>query len=142
MNEAIGTAQDYLTVEREGVRKKMIDLATLVERHALEKILGFLRDYLREKEKKLRELILIDRTQGKVDEAVSAMFRLHMAIRTLEGELSGKEVKGIVQPQQGTEEGGRIPERHSSSHSRPRQREDTDSHGENRDTGQGTQRAA
>jgi len=141
-------AQDYLTIMRHGDLKRIVDIDALRKKHSTDEIISFLKDYTREKEKCLRNLILMDKTQRRVDETVAAMFRLHMAIKTLESDLDvinipdGKEVKQVVQLKQRTEKGGRVSKRDRRRHSGTRKWKDKHHDGKDRDTGQGIQRAA
>ena len=115
--EIIFDAQDYLTIESEGIRKRIIDLDSLIKRHSMDEIISFLKSYLGEKNKALKNLILMDKTQRRVDETVIAMFRIHMAIKLLE---DGKEVKAFELSQQRAKESRTIHKRYSSSHHRAR----------------------
>ena len=137
--DIIFEAQDYLTIENDGMKKRMIDLDSLMKRHSMDEIISFLKTYLGEKNRALKNLILIDKTQKRVDETVIAMFRIHMAIKLLE---DGKEVKRIVEIKQGTEESSRVFKRDRCSHSSTRKRKDLCNDGEDRKTRDGTQRAA
>jgi hypothetical protein len=137
--DIIFEAQDYLTIENDGIKKRIIDLDSLMKRHSMDEIISFLKDYLGEKNRALKNLILIDKTQRRVDETVIAMFRIHMAIKLLE---NGKEVKRIVEIKQGTEESGRVFKRDRSGNCSTRKRKDLRNDGEDRKTCNGTQRAA
>ncbi|MGO9137224.1 MAG: hypothetical protein ACLQBC_06095 [Syntrophales bacterium] len=137
--QTIMDAQIYLTTQRGDEFKRIVDIESLRRKHSDEEIIDFLKDYLREKGKSLRSMILIDKTHRKVDEIVASMFRLTMAIKTLE---DGKEVKRIVEIKQGTEKSGRVLKRDRSSHSSTRKRKDLCNDGEDRKTRDGTQRAA
>ena len=137
--DIIFEAQDYLTIENNGMKKRIIDLDSLMKRHSMDEIITFLKDYLGEKNRALKNLILIDKTQRRVDEIVIAMFRLHMAIKLLE---DGKEVKRIVEIKQGAEESGRVFKRDRGRHSSTRKRKDIRNDGADRQTRDGTQRAA
>jgi len=147
INETIFAAQDYLTIEKNEVRKRIVDIEALHKTHSIQVIISFLKEYLKSKERALKNLIMIDKTQRRVDETVVTMFRLSMAIKTLEDDLSivnitGKEVKKLVQLKQGTEKGSRIPKRNSRCNSRSRKWENPHHDGKDRTTGQGIQRAA
>ena len=131
MNELIITeAQDYLTVRKdEDDYRRIVDIRNLLQKHSIEKVVGFLRDYLRDKEKALRNLILIDKTHGRIDQYAGAMFRIMMAIKTLE---EGKEVNIIERSEQGTEESCNIQKRNSGGHRNSRKWQDKNSYGTNR----------
>jgi len=147
INETIFAAQDYLTIEKDEVRKRIVNIEALNKTHNVQEIIMFLKDYLKGKERALKNLIMIDKTQRRVDETVVAMFRLSMAIKTLESEIcvinpKRKEAKKLVQFKPRTEKSGRIPKRYSRCNRSARQWEDSHNDGEDRNTGQGIQRAA
>jgi len=111
MNEAIiSEAQDYLTVEKDEGYRRIVDIINLLQSHSTNEVILFLKDYLNGKEEALRNLILIDKTHRRIDQYVSAMFRITMAIKTLE---EGEEVKIIEISKQGAEKSGRIHKRNS-----------------------------
>jgi hypothetical protein len=87
----IQEAQDYLTMISENRVRRIIDIETLLTKHSEPIVLSFMRNLLREKEKILKGLIVRDKKNAKINETVVAMFRLYMAIKTME---DGKEVKG------------------------------------------------
>jgi hypothetical protein len=109
MNETIiSEAQDYLTVEKDDGYKRIVDIMNLLQSHSVNEVVLFLKDYLKGKEQALRNLILIDKTHRKIDQYVGAMFRITMAIKTLE-----EEVKIIEISKQGAKESSRIHKRNS-----------------------------
>lgn len=148
MIQTLYEAQDYLTMMRHGDLRRIVDIDALRKKHSTDEIISFLKDYTREKEKSLRNLILMDKTQRRVDETVAAMFRLHMAIKTLENDPGvinipdEKEVKQVVQLKQRTEKGGRVSKRDRRRHRGSGKRQDKHHDGKDWDTGQGVQRAA
>ena len=117
MNELIiSEAQDYLTIRRDEDYKRIVDIRHLIQKHGEKEVTDFLKDYLREKEKALRNMILIDKTHRKVDYLAGAMLRIMMAIKVLEG----KEVNIIERSEQGTEESRVIQKRNSGCNKRGR----------------------
>ena len=83
--EMIQTAQDYLTMTtKENGKKKIVDLNRLMRIHPSEEVVSLLKTILKEKRVVLRDFILADKTKKEIDETVSVMFRITMAIRTLE----------------------------------------------------------
>ena len=88
--ELIQTAQDYLTMKENGRTRKIVDLDRLMGKHPSKEIIDFLKTILKEKQIALRDFILADKTKKEIDETVSVMFRVTMAIKTLE---DGKEVR-------------------------------------------------
>jgi len=92
-SEIIKAAQEYLTVAvKENGKKKILDIDQLVKRHSSEEVVNLLKTILKEKHQALRDFIVEDKTSPKVDETVSVLFRVTMAIKTIEGE---KEVRDV-----------------------------------------------
>jgi hypothetical protein len=137
--DIIFEAQDYLTIENNGMKKRIIDLDSLMKRHSMDEIISFLKDYLGEKNRALKNLILIDKTQRRVDEAVITMFRLTMAIKLLE---DGKEVKQFELSQQRARESRTFHKRYSRRHHRTRSRKNGGNDEKNRPSRYPAQRAA
>ena len=130
MNELIITeAQDYLTVKKDDDYRRIVDIRNLLQKHNVKEVIDFLREYLRGKEKALRNLILIDKTHRRIDQYAGAIFRIMMAIKTLE---EGEEVNIIERSEQGTEESSFIQKRNSSRNFRRRFRENKNDDGEDR----------
>ncbi len=90
--EMIQIAQEYLTMKENGRTRKIVDLVPLIEKHPSREVIDFLRTILKEKQIALRDFILADKTKKELDETVSVMFRITMAIKTLE---DGKEVRDV-----------------------------------------------
>ncbi len=137
--ESIIEAQEYLRVKTEYGCKRIIDIGALLESHNDGEVIKFLKDYLREKEKTLKNMILIDKTHPKVDQIVAAMFRISMAIKSLE---EGEGVTEIERTQQGAEESCRFHKRYSGGHRGPGIGQDACHDGKDREPGQTIQRAA
>jgi len=96
--EAIQTAQDYLTTDtKDNGKKKIINIGQLLKKHTPEEVIDLLKIMVKEKQEMLRDLILTDKTRPEVDEIVSTLFRITMAIKSLEE----KEVRDIGRPKQG-----------------------------------------
>ena len=89
--ETIQEAQDFLTMISEDRVRRIVDIEPLLERHPKESVLFLLKGLYIEKEKVLKRLINEDKTSSKINELIVAMFRIHMARKTIEGD--GKEVK-------------------------------------------------
>lgn len=125
----ISEAQDYLTVKRDDDYKRIVDIRHLIQKHGEKAVTDFLKDYLKEKEKALRNMILIDKTHRKVDYLAGAILRIMMAIKVLEGE----EVNLIEKSnEQGTIESCKIQKRNSGRNFRSRFRENKNNDGEDR----------
>jgi ATP-dependent DNA ligase len=89
--EMIQTAQDYLTVATKGNgKRKIVHIDRLLKNHTSQEVTNFLKTILKEKQDKLRDLILLDKTKPEIDETVAIMFRITLAIKTIE---NGKEVR-------------------------------------------------
>jgi len=112
--ESIMEAQDYLRVKTKYGCKRLLDVNSLLKDRNISEVVSFMKDYLREKEKTLRNMILIDKTHPKVDQIVSSMFRISMAIKSLE---AGREVILLERSQQGAEKSCQFHKRDSSGHS-------------------------
>ena len=89
--ETIQEAQDFLTMISEDRVRRIIDIEPLLARHPTESVLSLLQTLYREKEKVLKKLIHEDKTSSKINELIVVMFRIHMAMKTIEGD--EKEVK-------------------------------------------------
>jgi ferredoxin-fold anticodon binding domain-containing protein len=89
--EMIQLAQDYLTVaSKENGKKKILDIDQLLRKHPSEEVINLLKTLLKEKQIVLRDFILEDKTKPEIDETVAVMFRVTMAIKTIQ---NGKEVR-------------------------------------------------
>lgn len=110
--ETLAEVQDYLTVITGDHKKRIIDVQMLLRTHSTRSIIQFMRGLLREYEKKLKVFITTDRTNPEMNQIIATMFRLHMAIKTLEGE----EVKNFVQFKQRAKKGGKFSRRNRSRH--------------------------
>ena len=137
-NETLSEAQDYLTVEKDDGHKRIVDIHNLLQRHNINEVIDFLKDYLKGKEKALKNLIIIDKTHHKVDQYVAAMFRMTMAIKTLEG----KEAAQSERSEQRTTESGKLHNRNSCSNRGSRKRENRSDDAAHRSARYPTQRAA
>jgi hypothetical protein len=101
--ETIQTAQDFLTVaKKDNGTRKIIDIDQLLKKHPPEDVIDLLKIMVKEKQQTLRDLILADKTRPEVDEMVSTLFRITMAIKTIEGE---KEVRQSGRAKQGAGSG-------------------------------------
>ncbi len=91
--EIIQTAQEYLTVAtKENGKRKIMDIDQLLENHSSEEVISLLKIFLKEKQIALRDFILEDKTKPEIDETVAVMFRVTMAIKTIQ---NGKEVRDV-----------------------------------------------
>ena len=90
ITETIQEAQEYLTVNSDTKKSQIVNIELLSQRHPKERVLTFLRELFEDHKKLLQQLILTDKTDAKVNETIATMFRIHMAIKTIERE---KEVR-------------------------------------------------
>ncbi|MBM4308314.1 MAG: hypothetical protein FJ123_16415 [Deltaproteobacteria bacterium] len=91
--EIIQTAQEYLTVGKKDNGKKVImAIDQLMIRHSSKEVINLLKTILKEKQEKLRDFILEDKTKPEIDETIALMFRVTMAIKTIQ---NGREVKTV-----------------------------------------------
>jgi hypothetical protein len=84
--QTLKQAQEFLTVIDKGETKRIIDIELLVKRHQRETVISFLKGLLKEKEKALKEQVADDKTDSSINETIAAIFRIYMAIQTLERE--------------------------------------------------------
>ena len=90
-DQTIDAVQDYLTIISGNRVKRIMDIKTLMERHPSEAVVSLLKQLSKEKEKILMELIETDKTSSTINEAVATMFRLHMAITTIQNSNTVKQ---------------------------------------------------
>ena len=109
--EAITAAQDYLTVIYGDRRRRILNIRVLLENHPTDAVIRFLRSLLREKEKVLRNYILTNKTDPRLDDLVAVMFRIYMCIQVLESEVN--ENHGL---EQGAAEGSELSGVNGSGH--------------------------
>ena len=88
--EIISAAQEYLTVNSEEKKSQIVNVELLLKRHPAEYVIAFLQELLDEKKHLLKELVVVDRTNPKLNETIATCFRIHMAINTIK---SGLEVR-------------------------------------------------
>ena len=94
--EMIQLAQDYLTVaSKENGKKKILDIDRLLRKHPSEEVINLLKTLLKEKQIVLRDFILEDKTKPEIDETVAVMFRVTMALKSIESIEDGKEVREL-----------------------------------------------
>lgn len=129
--ETIIEAQDFLTIVKDNIPKKIVDVKVLLMIHPVESIILFLRSLLREYKKKLRESITTDKTSQEVNELIVTMFRLHMAILCLEEEINKDD-----ETKSRAAKGGKFSRRNRRRNRRPRQREDAHHDGKDRNIGE------
>ena len=122
----IDKAQEYLTITKDGQTELIVGISYLSENHSRQEIVRFLKDYAREKEKELKGLILGDKSSPQIDKTVAVMFRVNMAIMTLE-----KEVNNVVRFKHRAGKGGIVCKRDRRSHRSSRKRQDANHDGTN-----------
>jgi len=134
----IDEAQKFLTVKTAYGCKRILDIRHLLNSHSVGEVTDFLKSYMKEKEKSLKEMILIDKTHWKIDLYVGAMFRLQMSINILERE----EVNNIEITKQSPTNGRGIYARHRRCHNRTGRGKDRSHDATDRTARIPTQRAA
>jgi len=77
-------AQDYLTVRRRRKKKRIIDITGLLRSHPPDRVLDFLYQYQKEQTKTLQGLMMGDKTRAQINDLVSTMFRVKIAIHIIE----------------------------------------------------------
>jgi hypothetical protein len=138
-HQDIREAQEYLTIKKDGEIELIVGIDYLSENHSRQEIVRFLKDYLHEKEKLLKELILGDKSSYQIDQTVAVMFRIYMAISLIEKRM---EVNHIVRFKHRAAKSRHVRKRDRRRHSRTRKRQDKNHDGEDREIGHGTRRAA
>ena len=84
--DTIIEAQEYLTIKTGDEKKRIVDINSLLKKHRQGAVVLFLEQVLREQERQLKKQITTDKTSTDVNETIVTMFRLHMAIKTIEQE--------------------------------------------------------
>jgi len=136
-HQDIREAQEYLTIKKDGEIELIVGIDYLSENHSRQEIVRFLKDYLHEKEKLLKELILGDKSNSQIDQTVAVMFRIYMAISLIEKRM---EVNHIVRFKHRAASSRHVRKWDRSRHSRARKRQDKNHDGEDREAGHGTRR--
>ena len=88
--KTIREAQEYLTGNTNSKRSQIVNIELLSQRHPVKLVLSFLQELFEDHKKILQGLLLVDKTDAKVNETIATMFRIHMAMKTIE---RGKEVR-------------------------------------------------
>ena len=86
----IKSAQDYLTHISEDRAFQIVNIELLLRRHPRSAVISFLNQLRTEYKKELSELIKNNKTDPKIDELISKIWRLRMCINTIK---NAKEVK-------------------------------------------------
>ena len=84
ITETIQEAQEYLTVNSNAKKSQIVNIELLSQRHPKERVVTFLRELFEDHKKILQGLLLADKTDAKVNETIATMFRIHMAMKTIE----------------------------------------------------------
>lgn len=131
-HQDIREAQEYLTRKKDGGIELIVGIDYLSENHSRQEIVRFLKDYLHEKEKQLKDLIQGDRSSNQIDQTVAVMFRIHMAISIIEQRM---EVNHVVRFKQGARKSSPFRKRNRSSHFRSRRRKNKNHDGKDWEVG-------
>lgn len=127
----INDAQDYLIVDYGNKRREILNITTLLQNHSIDEVIRFLKGYLRENQKIMRQQLLRDKTNPCLDQAVATSFRISMAITVLERE---SEVTISDEIKQGAGESSECIRRDNTGSGMPRKRENFNNDGEGRET--------
>ena len=138
-HQDIREAQEYLTIKRDTGIELIVGIDYLSENHSRQEIIRFLRGYLHEKEKLLKELILGDKSSNQIDQTVAVMFRIHMAITVIEKRM---EVNDVVRFKRRSAKSSHVRKRNRRRHSGPGKWQDKNHDGKDWDTGYRTRCAA
>ena len=137
MNELIiQEAQDFLIVRKDADEyRHIVDIRHLLKKHSVKEVADFLKECLREKEKALRNMILIDKSNRRIDKFAGSILRLTLAIKVLERE----EVNIIETSESGAVERGILQERCSYRRRKSRKWENNCNHGKGKSLGNTSQ---
>jgi hypothetical protein len=95
--ENIQSIQEYLTVSNDHQSRKILNVEVLLKRHGPGPVFHLLKKLYSEKGEILANLMKRDKSSPQIDEVISEMFRIHMAIKELNKlnnqAFEGKEVK-------------------------------------------------
>ena len=83
-NHTLDDVQDYLTFISDNRVKTIMDVRSLIEKHPSNKIVSLLENLAKKKEEILMELIEEDKTSSIINETIATVFRLNMAIETIQ----------------------------------------------------------
>jgi len=84
--KTITDAQEFLVIDYGDRRKRILDIARLLQNHTEDAVIRFLKGLLREKQKLMRQYLVKDKMSPCLDQLVAETFRIGMAITVLEGE--------------------------------------------------------
>jgi hypothetical protein len=80
----INQVRDYLTIVTEDRTYQICPVEMLLWRHTPEQVVGFLNQLRQEYKKELRELLRENKSHPKVNFLIVNIFRLRMAIKTIQ----------------------------------------------------------
>ena len=87
----IQKAQAFLTVRRDQGDERVLNIEHIMKDQSVRNAVLHMSDLYKDHEKKLQGLVLTDITSPKIDELISRMFRIKMAISTIKDDW--KEVR-------------------------------------------------
>ncbi len=83
----ITKAQEYLTVNRDGEPRQIVNIELLLKKHPPDAVIEFLLRISKDIQRGLRKRLLRDRTDPVINDLVAKLFRLSMAVSAIrEGE--------------------------------------------------------
>ena len=98
MNDhTIQEAQEYLTVNHANFSWKIADIRFLIKNNSVDGVLIELYKIYKDYKRRLVFLVDHDKTSAYIDQTVSGVFRIHMAIKILEGNREVMEDADIEQ---------------------------------------------
>ena len=101
-DHTIQEAQEYLTINHANFSWKIADIRFLIKNNSVDGALIELYKIYKDYKRRLVFLVNHDKTSAYVDQTVSGVFRIHMAIKTIERQ---KEVMEDADIEQGAARG-------------------------------------
>jgi hypothetical protein len=93
----INQVRDYLTIVTEDRTYQICPVEMLLWRHTPEQVVGFLNQLRQEYKKELQQLLRENKTHPKVNYLVVHIFRIRMAMKTIQKE-ANRENKNEAEP--------------------------------------------
>jgi len=85
--DMIAEAQKYLTVNNGQHERNIIDLVSLSKNHTADELIRFLKNLYIAKKRRVTKLLEMDRSTLEIDRNIAGMFRIHLALRTIQQSL-------------------------------------------------------
>ncbi len=81
--DVIQLAQKYLTINTDVRDCKIVDIVALACTHTPDELIAFLYQLYSERRERLHRLVVMSNTNQELDRAISGLFRIHMALKTI-----------------------------------------------------------